>query len=59
VWLAVVGCGLVEMFRELHTAHNATAQHHSQQQPTQPGRTPQALGHGLLVMMGIMMTETC
>ena len=29
-------------------------------QPTHPGRTPHAVGHGLiLLMMGIMMPETC
>jgi len=34
--------------------------HHSQPQPTHPGRTPHAAGHGLiLMMMDIMMPETC
>ena len=33
---------------------------HSQPQPTHPGRTPHAVGHGLiLLMMVIMMPETC
>jgi len=33
---------------------------HSQPQPTHPSRTPHAVGHGLvLLMMGIMMPETC
>jgi len=32
----------------------------SQPQPTHPGRTPHPVGHGLiLLMMGIMMPETC
>ena len=36
------------------------AQDHSQPQPTQPGRTPHAVGHGLILLMtGIMMPETC
>jgi len=44
----------------VHTAHNAAAQDHSQPQPTHPGRTPRAVGHGLiLLMMGITMPETC
>jgi len=42
------------------TAHDAVPQDHSQPQPTHPGRTPYAAVHGLiLLMMGIMMPETC
>jgi len=38
----------------------ADPQDHCQPQPTHPGRTPHAVGHGLiLLMMGIMMPETC
>jgi len=37
-----------------------TVTDHSQPQPTHPGRTPHAAVHGLvLLMMGIMMPETC
>jgi len=59
-----VGCGLVELRRELwrtvNTAHDAVPQDHSQPQPTHPGRTPHAVGHSLiLLMMGVMMPETC
>jgi len=66
-----VGCGLVELRREqcalcesyvhtVHTAHDAAPQDHSQPQPTHPGRTSHVVGHGLiLLMMGIMMPETC
>jgi len=64
-----VGCGLVELHCELcvtvtshtvRTAHDAAPQDHSQPQPTHPGRTPHAVGDGLiLLMMGIMMPETC
>ena len=44
----------------MHTAHDAAPQDHSQPQPTHPGRTPHAVGHGLiLLMMGIMMPEIC
>jgi len=44
----------------VHTAHDTAAQDHSQPQPTHPGRTPHAVGHSLiLLMMGIMMPETC
>jgi len=44
----------------VHTAHDAAPQHHSQPHPTHTGRTPHAAGHGLfLLMMGIMMSETC
>jgi len=40
----------------VHTAHDAAPQ----PQPTQPGRTPHAVGHGfILLMMGIMMPDTC
>jgi len=40
--------------------HDAAPQDHSQPQPTHPGRTPHAVGYGLiLLMMGIMMPETC
>jgi len=47
-------------FHTVHTAHDAAPQHHSQPQPTHPGRTLHAVGHGLiLLMMGIMMPETC
>ena len=48
LWSCVVSC--------VYTA----AQDHSQPQPTHPGRTPHTVGHGLiLLMMGIMMPETC
>jgi len=44
----------------VHTAHDAAPQDHSQPQCTHPGRTPHSVGHGLiLLMMGIMMPETC
>jgi len=61
VVLAVVGCGCVELRRELcaHSEHSAAPHNHRQQQPTHPGRTPHAVGHGLiLLMMSIMMPET-
>ena len=46
-------------FHTGHTAHDAAPQDHSQPQPTHSGRTPHAVGHGLiLLMMGIMMPET-
>jgi len=70
-----VGCGLVELCHELcvlcvsycsttvhtvHTAHDAAPQDHSQPQHTQPGGTTHAVGHShILLMMGIMMPETC
>ena len=48
------------LFDTVLTAHDADPQDHSQPQPTHPGRTPHAVGHGLiLLMMGIMVTETC
>jgi len=48
------------MLCTVHTAHDVAPQDHSQRQPTHPGRTPHAVGYGLiLVMMGIMMSETC
>jgi len=56
-----VGCGLVELCRELcaHSTHGSRRSS-TQPQPTHPGRTPHAVGHGLiLLMMGIMMPETC
>ena len=41
-------------------AHDAAPQDHSQSQPTHPGRTPHAAGHGLiLLVMCTMMPETC
>ena len=44
-------------FHTVHAAHNTTPQDHSQPQTTHPGRTPHAVGHGLiLLMMGIMIT---
>ena len=44
----------------VHTAHDAAPQGHSHPQPTHPGRTPYTVIHGLiLLMMGIMMPETC
>jgi hypothetical protein len=44
----------------VHTAHSAAPQDHSQTQPTHPGRTQHAVGHGfILLMMSIMMPETC
>ena len=50
LWLAVVLWSCVVSSRRSH----------SQPQPTHPGRTPHAVGHGLiLLMMGIMMPETC
>ena len=40
--------------------HDVAPQDHNQPQPTHPGRTPHAVGHGLiLLMLGIMMPETC
>jgi len=40
--------------------HDPAPHDHNQPQPTHPGRTPHATGHGLiLLMMGIMMSETC
>jgi len=50
----------VTNFHTVHTTHDAAPQDHSQPQPTDPGRTPHAVGHGLiLLMMGKMMPETC
>ena len=47
-------------FHTVHTAHDATPHDHSEPQPTHPRRTPHAVAHGLiLLMMGIMMPETC
>jgi len=44
----------------VYQAHNTAPQDHSQPQPAHPGRTPYAVGHGLiLLMMGILMPETC
>jgi len=44
----------------VHATHDAAPQDHNHPQPTHPGRTPHAVGHGLtLLMMGIMMPETC
>jgi hypothetical protein len=44
----------------VHLAQDAGPQEHSQPQPTHPGRTPHAVGHGFILrMMGIMMPETC
>ena len=44
----------------VHPAQDAGPQEHSQPQPTHPGRTPHAVGHGfILLMMGIMIPETC
>jgi len=46
LWSCVVSC--------VHTAHTANHSLHAQ------CRTPHAVGHGLiLLMMGIMMPETC
>ena len=70
LWLAVVlwSCVVssvhcVESNSNFHTvpaAHDTALQDHSQPQPTPSGRTPHAVGHGLiLLMMGIMMPETC
>jgi len=48
------------LFDTAHTVHNGAPQDHSQPQPTHPGRTSHAVGHSLiLLMMGIMMPETC
>jgi len=59
-WLWSCGDALWAVCTLVHTAHNAAQQDHSQPQPTHPGRTPHAVGHGLiLLMMGIMMIETC
>jgi len=69
VVLVVVGCGCVELRRELcalcegycsnsnlHTVHAAPHNHNQHNQC----RTPYAVVHGLvLLMMGIMMPETC
>jgi len=50
----------VHTVHTVHTAQDAAPQDHSQPQPTHSGRTPHAVGHGLiLLMMGIMMPETC
>ena len=47
-------------FHTVHTAHDTAPQNYGQPQPTHPGRTPHAVVHGLiLLMMGIMMPETC
>ena len=44
----------------LTTQLHKTTANHSQPQPSQPGRTPHAVEHDLiLLMMGIMMPETC
>jgi len=55
--------GRISMDRQrsaLHAAYDTAPQDHSQPQPTHPRRTPHAVGHGLiLLMMGIMMPETC
>jgi len=60
LWLAVVLWSTVKVFHTVHTAHDAAPQDHSQPQPTHPGRTPHAVGHGLILLkMGIMMPETC
>jgi len=51
-----VGCGWLWSYG----AASWAPQDHSQPQPTHPGRTTHAVGHGLiLLMMGIMMPETC
>jgi len=48
------------LYDSVYTAHDAAPQDHSRPQPTHPGRTPHAVAHGLiLLMMGIMMPETC
>jgi len=55
-----VGCGWLWSCGAASWAHDAAPQDHSQPQPTHPGRTSHAVGHGLiLLMMGIMMPETC
>jgi len=65
LWLAVVLCSCVLSCVHcvkftVHTAQDAAPQDHSQPQPTHSGRTSHAVGHGLvLLMMGIMMPETC
>jgi len=57
LWSCVVSC--VHCVK-VHTAHDAAPQDHSQPQPTHPGRTPHAVGHGLiLLMMGITVPKTC
>jgi len=44
----------------VHTAYDPAPHNRSQPQPTHPGRTPHAVVQGLvLLMMGIMMPETC
>ena len=54
LWLAVVLWSCVVIC--VHTVHSS----HSQTQPTHPGRTPHAVGHGLIfLMMGIKIPETC
>jgi len=55
-WLWSCGAVCTRLTTQLHK----TTANHSQPQPTHPGRTPHAVGHGLiLLMMGIMMPETC
>jgi len=47
-------------FHTVHADHDAAPQDHSQPQPTHPGRTSHAVGHGLILLtMGMMMPETC
>jgi len=62
LWLAVVLWSCVVSFVHCVTVpvRLAASQYHSQSQPTHPGRTPHAVGHGLIIlMMGIMMLKTC
>ena len=50
-----VGCGLVELCALCES-------YSTRPQPTtatHPSRTPHAVGHGLILLMGIMMPETC
>ena len=66
ILLSCVGCGWLWFCGDASWAactvwaHGTAPQDHSQPQPTHPYRTPHAVGHGLiLLMMGIMMPETC
>ena len=58
--VSVIIMPIIRRIRPCPTACDAAPQDHSQPQPTHPGRTPHAVRHGLiLLMMGIMMPETC
>jgi len=56
VWSCVVSC-VHSKLHTVHTAHDAAPHNNSQHNQC---RTPYAVVHGLvLLMMGIMMPETC